>query len=102
MDADADQTRSAVARGVPGPAEGREGAVESGLIRLRVRPGCGGERARVVHLALFPDGVDESGEVLRTLCATGIRRGEAERVFGIVGMPCEPCIARLTQIQAPG
>ena len=102
MDADAYQTRSAVLRGVPGPGEGQDGAVGSRLIRLRVRPGCAGERARVVHLALIPDGLDESGQVLWTLCQTGIRRGEAERIFGIVGMPCEPCIARLTQLQAPG
>jgi hypothetical protein len=86
---------------VVGAAHGSD-AVVSGLVRLRVRRGCVGERARVVHLALIPDGLDESGEVLWTLCDSGIRRGEAERVFGIVGMPCEPCLARLTRLHALG
>lgn len=97
MGADVDPTGSVVV----GATHGSD-AVASGLIRLRLRPGGVGERARVVHLTLIPDSLDESGGVLWTLCDTRIRRGEAERVSGIVGMPCEPCLARLTRLHAQG
>lgn len=72
------------------------------LMLVRLKPGCGPESARVVHLAEVDEGPEYSfsdhpgptigpDDTLRSLCGRYLIRGTYDVLPGVAGMPCVRC-----------
>ena len=87
-------------------ASPRQGVAVMPLSFVRLRPGCGPERSRVVHLtdiegpltpwefSRLPGTPAETSGSLRVLCGSLLIRGTYDVLPGLSGMPCETCVLR--------
>lgn len=77
------------------------------IVFLRLKPGCGPERARVTHLfptsnlfppdQLQPGTVADPGGTARVLCGLMLVPGTYDVLPDLIGMPCESCL-----VNSPG
>lgn len=67
---------------------------------VRYRRGVVGETRRVCHVVPIPP-ADLVPDELGALCGVRLRRGEAEWLPSLAGMPCERCLATAVRRHNP-